>query len=73
MSRPTTLALAIALALAAAGCTSSVSTRYVSEKSLGQERLLPLLDASGKKDKNGGQSEARSLFCLPYPFPPWCI
>lgn len=72
MSRHTSLALAITLALAAAGCTSSVSTRALSEKSLSQEHNLPLQAASKKQNQDEKQSDLLQLLCIPIPYWPWC-
>lgn len=69
MSRHTSLALAITLALAAAGCTSSVSTRAVSEKTLYQEQALPIRDTS----QNADRQDWLKKMCEPIPFWPWCI
>lgn len=69
MSRPTSLALAITLALAAAGCTSSVSTKVVSEKSLYQEQQLTLMAASQNADAQDWQQQ----LCRLIPYWPWCI
>lgn len=69
MSRNTSLALAITLALAAAGCTSSVSTRTISEKTLYQEQALPIRDTS----QNADMQDWLKKMCEPVPFWPWCI
>jgi hypothetical protein len=69
MPRHTSLALAITLALAAAGCTSSVSTSAVSEKTLYQEQALPIRDTS----QNADMQDLLKKLCEPIPFWPWCI
>ncbi len=68
MFRHTSLAFAITLALAAAGCTSSVSTRTISEKTLYQEQQLPLKAAS----QNADEQDWLQQFCIPIPWWPWC-
>jgi hypothetical protein len=73
MPRNTSLALAITLALAAAGCTSSVSSRSVSEKTLYQEQILPFQAASKNQNKDEKQSDLLQLLCIPIPYFPWCI